>query len=34
MLHTSRSFNGAVVAPHRLASESGISVLRQVGNAV
>lgn len=34
MLQTARSFNGMVVAPHRLASEAGLSVLRDGGNAI
>ncbi len=34
MLRTARSFNGMVVAPHRLAAEAGLSVLREGGNAI
>ena len=34
MLHTARAYNGMVVAPHRLAAEAGLRVLRQGGNAV
>ncbi len=34
MLHTRRSYNGMVVAPHHLASEAGARVLRDGGNAV
>ncbi|MDR0339053.1 MAG: gamma-glutamyltransferase [Desulfovibrio sp.] len=34
MLYTARAFNGMVVTPHRLASESGIAVLRKGGNAI
>lgn len=34
MLHTRRSYNGMVVAPHHLASEAGARVLREGGNAI
>ncbi len=34
MLQTARSFKGMVVAPHRLAAEAGLSVLREGGNAI
>ncbi|MEM7258203.1 MAG: gamma-glutamyltransferase, partial [Pseudomonadota bacterium] len=34
MLHTRRSYNGMVVAPHHLAAEAGARVLREGGNAV
>ncbi len=34
MLHTRRSYNGMVVAPHHLAAEAGTRVLRDGGNAV
>lgn len=34
MLHTRRSYNGMVVAPHHLAAEAGARVLRDGGNAI
>ena len=34
MLHTPRALRGAVVAPHHLAAQSGLAVLREGGNAV
>ena len=34
MLRTSRSYRGMVVAPHHLAAEAGLRVLREGGNAV
>ena len=34
MLYNARAYNGMVTAPHRLASEAGISILRKGGNAV
>ncbi|MFK8083816.1 MAG: gamma-glutamyltransferase family protein [Granulosicoccus sp.] len=34
MLQTKRSYNGMVVAPHHLASQAGLRVLREGGNAV
>ena len=34
MLHTKRSYNGMVVAPHHLAAEAGLSVLKEGGNAI
>ncbi len=34
MLQTTRSYNGMVVAPHHLAAEAGLSVLRDGGNAI
>ena len=34
MIHPARSYNGMVVAPHRLAAEAGSRVLREGGNAV
>ena len=34
MLHTSRAYNGMVVAPHHLAAQSGLAVLREGGNAI
>ena len=34
MLHTARSYNGMVVSPHHLASEAGLAVLREGGNAI
>ncbi len=34
MLLTACSYNGMVVTPHRLASEAGLGILRQGGNAV
>lgn len=34
MLQTKRSYNGMVVAPHHLAAEAGLSVLREGGNAI
>lgn len=34
MLQTPRSFNGMVVAPHHLASQAGLAVLRDGGTAV
>ncbi|MDX1423173.1 MAG: gamma-glutamyltransferase, partial [Kiloniellales bacterium] len=34
MLHTPRSTRGMVVAPHHLASEAGLRVLRVGGNAI
>lgn len=33
MMHTARAFHGMIVTPHRLASESGIAILRKGGNA-
>ncbi|MFV0366904.1 MAG: gamma-glutamyltransferase, partial [Hyphomicrobiaceae bacterium] len=34
MLHTKRSYKGMVVAPHHLAAEAGLSVLKDGGNAI
>jgi len=34
MLHTRKSYNGMVVAPHHLAAEAGSRVLAEGGNAV
>ncbi len=34
MLNTKRSYNGSVVAPHHLASQAGLRVLQDGGNAV
>jgi len=34
MLHTARSYKGMVVSPHHLASEAGLAVLREGGNAI
>ena len=34
MIHPTRSYEGMVVAPHRLAAEAGASVLREGGNAI
>ncbi len=34
MLHTTQSARGMVVAPHHLAAEAGLSVLRDGGNAI
>jgi len=34
MLHTTRATRGMVVAPHHLAAEAGLSVLREGGNAI
>lgn len=34
MLQTKRSYNGMVVAPHHLASQAGLRVLQEGGNAV
>ena len=34
MLNTKRTYNGMVVAPHHLASQAGLRVLREGGNAV
>lgn len=34
MLHTTQSRRGMVVAPHHLAAEAGLSVLRDGGNAI
>jgi len=34
MLNTKRAYNGMVVAPHHLASQAGLRVLREGGNAV
>ena len=34
MLHTLRATGGMVVAPHHLAAQAGLSVLREGGNAV
>src|ERR1700761_5042983 len=34
MLNTTRSLNGLVVAPHHLASQAGLRVLREGGTAV
>lgn len=34
MLQTSRSYNGMVVAPHHLAAQAGLSVLKDGGNAI
>lgn len=34
MLETKRSYAGMVVAPHHLASEAGVAILREGGNAI
>ena len=34
MLHTRRAYNGMLVAPHHLAAQAGLRVLREGGNAV
>ena len=34
MLHTKRAVRGIVTAPHNLASQAGLSVLRDGGNAI
>lgn len=34
MLQTARSFNGMVVSPHSLASQAGLAILREGGNAI
>jgi len=34
MINTKRAYNGMVVAPHHLASQAGLRVLRDGGNAV
>jgi len=34
MINTKRSYNGMVVAPHHLASQAGLRVLQEGGNAV
>ena len=34
MLHTRKSYNGMVVAPHHLAAEAGSRVLKDGGNAI
>ena len=34
MLHTTRSYGGMVTAPHHLAAEAGLEVLRDGGNAI
>jgi len=34
MLNTHRVYNGAIVAPHHLASQSGLRVLQEGGNAI
>ena len=34
MLNTARATGGMVVAPHRLAAEAGLAVLREGGNAI
>ena len=34
MLHTPRGTRGAVVAPHNLAAQAGLAVLREGGNAI
>ena len=34
MIHTLSSYRGAVSAPHHLAAQSGLAVLRDGGNAV
>ena len=34
MLNTPQGFGGMVTAPHHLASQSGLSVLRDGGNAI
>ena len=34
MLHTPRSRRGMVTAPHHLASQAGLAVLREGGNAI
>ncbi|HWU41379.1 MAG TPA: gamma-glutamyltransferase, partial [Candidatus Acidoferrum sp.] len=34
MLHTPRAFRGMVVAPHHLAAQAGLAVLREGGNAI
>jgi gamma-glutamyltranspeptidase/glutathione hydrolase len=34
MLQTPRSYNGMVVAPHHLAAQAGLSVLKDGGNAI
>ncbi len=34
MLQTARSTRGMVVAPHQLAAQAGLAVLREGGNAI
>jgi gamma-glutamyltranspeptidase len=34
MLHTVRSYRGMMTAPHHLASQAGLRVLQEGGNAV
>ena len=34
MLHTPRATRGMVVAPHHLAAQAGLAVLREGGNAI
>ena len=34
MLQTPKSYNGMVVAPHHLASQAGLAVLREGGSAI
>ena len=34
MLSTARSFRGMFTAPHHLAAQSGLAVLREGGNAI
>ena len=34
MIETARSLRGIVSAPHRLAAEAGLRVLREGGNAL
>ncbi|KAB2846012.1 MAG: gamma-glutamyltransferase family protein [Hyphomicrobiaceae bacterium] len=34
MLETTRAYRGMVVAPHHLAADAGLSILRDVGNAI
>lgn len=34
MLHTPKALRGMVVAPHHLAAQTGLAVLREGGNAI
>lgn len=34
MLNTPRAYGGMVTAPHHLAAEAGLGILREGGNAV